>query len=192
MRLRIMSEILSVAVLATPLLGQSNIDDAQKNAWSENIGWTNWRDANGTANGVVVGAASLSGSIWAENGGWINVGNGPGPYANTDGANFGVNMAPNGDLSGFAWGENIGWLNFGWASAADPNRPRFDSGAGRLRGWAWSENDGWVNLDDGTHFVAVASTGNIPTVSEWGLVVMTLLLLTAGTILVKKRHPAIV
>jgi hypothetical protein len=29
----------------------------------------------------------------------------------------------------------------------------------------------------------------VPTVSEWGLVVMTLLLLTAGTIVYTKRHP---
>jgi hypothetical protein len=33
-------------------LAQSNIDPANKFAWGENIGWTNWRDAGGAAQGV--------------------------------------------------------------------------------------------------------------------------------------------
>ena len=42
----------------------------------------NWRDANSTGNGVGVGNDFLSGANWAENAGWINVGDGAGPWDN--------------------------------------------------------------------------------------------------------------
>jgi hypothetical protein len=111
--------------------------------------------------GVNVGANFLSGFIWAENVGWINVGDGtPGngvSYANASGTDFGVNVSSgSGNLTGFAWGEDIGWINFdGGALASPPNPARFDGAAGRLRGYAWGENVGWINLDDATHFVGV-------------------------------------
>ena len=86
--------------------------------------------------------------VWAENIGWINLGHG-GPYANTTGGNFGVNVHPTtGALSGLAWGENVGWVNFSGGSLATPANPaRVDVGDGRLRGYAWGENIGWINLD---------------------------------------------
>lgn len=147
---------------ALPLEAQSNIDPVNKYAWGENVGWTNWRDANGGADGVLVGTTHLSGFIWDENVGWINVGDGSPAsgmhYANTDGTDFGVNVDTNGDLFGFAWGENIGWVNFDTRSKG-AERARLDPVAGRFRGYAWGENVGWINLDDGTHFVVVTPTG---------------------------------
>jgi hypothetical protein len=144
-------------------LAQSNIDPDHKFAWGENIGWTNWRDANGTADGVVVDAAFLFGFIWGENVGWVNVGDGTPAdglhYANVNGTDFGVNLDCNSDLYGFAWGENIGWINFDTRSKA-PNQARYDDVAGRFRGFAWTENRGWINLDDATHFVG-ADTADI-------------------------------
>lgn len=35
------------------LFPQSNIDPANKFGWGENVGWTNWLDADGTTAGVV-------------------------------------------------------------------------------------------------------------------------------------------
>jgi hypothetical protein len=137
---------------------QSNIDPNHKFAWCENTGWSNWRDANGTVDGVVVHDTFLSGYIWAENVGWIKVGNGGGPYSNTDGTNFGVNILLSGDLEGFGWGENIGWVNFDTSGNA-PDQARYDSGVGRFRGYAWGENVGWINLDGSTHFVATVPGG---------------------------------
>ncbi|HEY3242418.1 MAG TPA: hypothetical protein VGM03_03620 [Phycisphaerae bacterium] len=151
------------AATAGTALAQSNIDPPHKFAWGENIGWTNWRDANGAAQGVNVSATFLSGFIWGENIGFINVGDGaPGngvSYANVNGTDFGVNVSSgSGDLSGLAWGENIGWVNFsGGALASPPNPARFDAAAGRLRGYAWGENVGWINLDDALHFVGVVA-----------------------------------
>ena len=54
-----MQRTLHIAVMATALCGavasaQSNIDPDDKFAWGENIGWTNWRDANDTDDGVEV------------------------------------------------------------------------------------------------------------------------------------------
>ena len=158
------SLLIMTALAATVAVGfnlaPSNIDPDHKYSWGENVGWMNWRDAGGGADGVNVGADFLSGHIWGENLGWINVGDGAGPYANTTSADYGVNVLAGGDLEGFAWSENGGWVNFGWAaSTADPNRARYDNGAGRFRGYAWAENDGWVNLDDPTHYVAAESGG---------------------------------
>ncbi len=153
--------VFTLLLVPTATWAQSNIDPANKFAWSENCGWTNWLDANGGTDGVFVDVPGgfLDGFIWGENVGWINVGNGPGPYTNTDGTNFGVNILGDDDLDGMAWGENIGWVNFGWGAAGDlTGRAQFDSGAGRFRGYAWGENIGWINLDDATSYVGIVST----------------------------------
>ena len=168
--------LLITAVMATAAAGywraSSNIDPDHKFSWDENSGWMNWLDADGGASGVVVATDHLSGYIWRENTGWMNVGDGAAPYANTNDTNYGVNILPGGDLDGFAWDENGGWVNFGWAaSTANPDRARFDSGAGRFRGYAWGENDGWINLDDEEHFVGVIACDNIDCL--WGDITTT-------------------
>lgn len=143
------------AVLVAPmLLADSNVAAPRQWAWGENIGWTNWRDANGTTQGVEIYRNShLQGWIWAENVGWINVGNGAAPYTNTTGLNFGINLTPSGPttatMSGFAWGENIGWVNFGpFPPATGVASPTWDYVNHRTNGWAWGENVGWINLND--------------------------------------------
>jgi hypothetical protein len=154
--------VLLVSVVGSVVMAQSNVDPAHKFAWSENIGWTNWRDANEIAQGVNVGATFLMGLIWTENAGWINAGDGtPGAlcgeqpcYANLDGTDFGVNVDVDGTLHGYAWGENIGWINFDTA-ALEENRARFDLCERRFFGFAWGENVGWINLDDAATHVAV-------------------------------------
>jgi hypothetical protein len=150
-----------VSVSASLLLGPSNIDPDHKFSWGENIGWMNWLDANGGADGVFVDSDFLSGYIWLENAGWLNTGDGNGPYGNSDDTDFGVNILPDGDLDGFAWGENIGWINFNTAGHA-PNQARFDFAAGRFRGYAWGENIGWINLDDAVRFIGVIPLSPTP------------------------------
>ncbi len=136
-------------------LAQTNVDSANKYAWGENIGWTNWRDANSGTQGVNidVGGGFLSGYVWAENVGWITTGDGSGPYSNLSGATHGVNIQGDGFLDGFAWGENVGWVNFGTEPTLGADGARVDIPAGRLRGYAWAENVGWINLDDADAFV---------------------------------------
>jgi hypothetical protein len=154
--------LLPVAALAAPVLAQTNISASHEFSWGENIGWMNWRDANGGAQGVRVTATYLSGFVWGENVGWISVGDGTpggaGPrYTNATGDDTGVNILSGGDLAGFAWGENIGWINFDTAAALGSQRARYDSAANRFRGFAWGENVGWINLDDANQFVAVCA-----------------------------------
>ncbi len=153
-------------VLGAGLVGfaiaDSNINDTDKFAWGENVGYLNFRDANGTTQGVQVFTDHLQGYIWGENIGWINVGNGSGPYANTDGTDFGVNIDMSGNLTGYAWGENVGWINFDGGAMATPAQPaRIDQVDSRFRGYAWGENIGWLNLDDSGTFVGVDSTMNL-------------------------------
>lgn len=153
--------LLSGAILSGQAGAQSLIDPNDKHAWSENIGWTNWADADSGGMGVAVFETHLEGYIWAENAGWISVGLGPAngaQYVNANGSDAGVNIDVNGDLFGFAWAENLGWVNFDSRTAlsASGAHARFDRAAGRFRGYAWIANAGWLNLDDAEHFVAVA------------------------------------
>lgn len=141
-------------------LAEPNVDPDHRFAWSENVGWTNWRhDTPNKNDGIVVEETFLSGFVWSENVGWINLGDGfPTDgvhYANTDDTNFGVNLdSKNGNLFGLAWGENVGWINFDTTSFGD-ERARFDECEHRFFGNAWAENIGWINLNDAIHFVAV-------------------------------------
>ena len=154
--------IITTAILLLPVVApaQSNIDPEHKWAWGENIGWTNWYDANDGLDGVIVYPTYLEGFIWAENVGWICVGNGPAggvQYTNETGEDFGVNVGSCGELFGLAWGENIGWINFDGGALAEPPQPAKIDDECRLRGFVWGENVGWINLDDEEHYVAVAA-----------------------------------
>ncbi|MBN8645784.1 MAG: hypothetical protein J0L61_11170 [Planctomycetes bacterium] len=145
---------LAVAVVCG---ADTTVSPVRKWAWGENIGWLNWRDANGGLQGVRHSRSFLSGFIWGENVGWINVGNGApsgGTYANINNTNFGVNVNPDtGECSGFAWGENIGWINFSTVSSLGAQGARYDAFSGRFSGFAWGENVGWINLNDAGQFV---------------------------------------
>ena len=148
--------------LAAAANAQTNIDATNKFAWCENIGWTNWRDAGSPtgAQGALIAGSFLSGFVWGENTGYLNLGDGTptggSAYANVNGLDFGVNILVDSRLGGLAWGENIGWINFGpFASLAAAQQARFDTASARLRGYAWGENIGWVNLDDANHFVGI-------------------------------------
>ncbi len=170
---------LTLAVLAAPVFAQTSVDAINKHSWSEDCGWMNWADAGSLPGqqGVVVHGSYLSGFIWCENIGWVNVGNGVPTddcdghpcYSTSNGSESGVNLDPiTFELSGFAWGENVGWINFSGGALATPsNAARLDTSANRLRGYAWGENIGWINLDvadDGLgKFVGISPSGCDPT-----------------------------
>ena len=149
----------ALALAAPLLIADSNIADVKKFTWAENVGHMNWADANTRMQGVEVyqiGATQyLAGSVWCENIGWVNVGNGGAPYANTTGLDFGVNINPaTGDMTGFAWAENVGWINFGpFPGATLVPSARWNHAAHRTEGYAWGENIGWINLEDAIEFV---------------------------------------
>jgi len=138
-------------VAALHCSAQSTISDPNKFAWSGNTGWMNFRPS--AVDGVITGERFLSGYVWAANTGWIRMGSGTPAngyaFANNSATDYGVNHDGAGNLTGLAWSANTGWVNFGWATANDPNRPRFDLVSGNFSGYAWSANTGWVNLGAG-------------------------------------------
>ena len=159
MNIRILAASIALGLTAAAN-AQSNVDFAHRFAFGENIGFTNWRNANFGTQGVRLHPGFLSGFAFGENVGFINLGdatptNGA-AYSNASGLDFGVNRdQTTGLLSGFAYGENIGWVNFSGGALASPPRPaRYDAIATRLRGFAWGENVGWINLDDANVFVS--------------------------------------
>lgn len=149
----------ALLLASSALVADSYVASGWKHAWAENVGWTNWADANGRTQGVEVyqngPVQYLRGWLWFENIGWASVGNGAAPYLNTSGANHGVNINPTtGDMTGLAWSENAGWINFGPFPPATTAPPaRWDHTNFRSRGWAWSENTGWINLNDAIRYV---------------------------------------
>ncbi len=157
-RFIVCSAVLVVTLSAMTAFAQSNVDPSQSWAWSE-IGWTNWRAVDGGADGVTVHDTMLSGHIWSEAAGWINLGSGTPAdgvhYANVDGLDFGVNFDPaTGTLSGLAWGEQTGWISFDTGTLGSLSAT-FDLCENRFRGYAWGEAVGWLNLDDATHRIAL-------------------------------------
>ncbi len=161
----VVATLTGVWLAPSSAVAQTNVQAAHQNAWGENIGFLDWRDAGSPvgSRGAHLHRSYFSGFVWCENAGYLNLGDGtPGSpsgssYANTAGTDFGVNYNPvTGALSGYAWGENIGWVNFSGGASASPSRPaRFDAGARRLRGCAWGENIGWINLDDAIVYVGI-------------------------------------
>jgi len=152
---------LGLLLPATSVRADSNIDDDAKFAWSENAGWLNWRDANGSADDVrfrrvfndPVNQGYLEGWIWSENLGWINVGDGDGPYPNTDHTNFGVNIRNDALVVGVAWSESVGWINFNTSFFIGADGARFVDN--RFSGFAWSGNVGWILIGDDGVFIEI-------------------------------------
>lgn len=107
----------AIALAPAAFAQTSNIDPSHKFSWGENIGWMNWQGAGSPAGsqGALINPNILSGFVWCENVGYLNLGDGTPAngfaYANLNGTDFGVNLLPDDRLSGFAWGENIGWIN---------------------------------------------------------------------------------
>jgi Bacterial TSP3 repeat len=139
---------------ASPPLTDGTIDATSPYLYGANIGWIHARPS--TDWGVVIGSHACSGFAHSANCGWINFGDASPVngirYANTDGADFGVNHDGAGNLSGLGWAANLGWINFGTDTAGSPratndaNRPRFDLNTGQFAGYAYGANLGWINL----------------------------------------------
>jgi hypothetical protein len=123
----------------------STITATNKFAWGANLGWLDWR--GDTNNGAVIGEYVCSGSIYAANAGWINLGNGSPTngirYQNLGLGDFGVNHDGQGNLRGYAYGANIGWINFESNGA-----PHINLSNGRFTGFVYSANCGWIALSN--------------------------------------------
>ena len=129
------------SLVSLEAIAASNISATDKYAWSENSGWSNFKDTNG---GVTVYSDHLEGYAWAENIGWIRLGKhttgGTHTYVNGSATDYGVNNT-SGTLKGFAWSENAGWIKFD-----DSNGGVTINATGDFNGYAWGENVGWIHF----------------------------------------------
>jgi hypothetical protein len=126
---------LSLCVLDSSSAAE-NIDpasDGSQYAYSENSGWLDGEPLGNGGPGLEVQKGILTGYIWGENIGWINLHPAFGGVVN-DGK---------GRLSGFAWGENIGWINFQPTDGGVTIAPK----TGVFSGFAWGENIGWIQFN---------------------------------------------
>jgi hypothetical protein len=132
----------------------STIDAVNHSAYGGNIGWLDWR--GDVTNGVVIGEYVCSGSIYAANVGWINLGSGSPvngiQYQNNSASDYGVNRDGRGHLRGLAYGANIGWIVFTTNTATGPlpeeDVPRLNLTTGKFDGYVWSANCGWISLSN--------------------------------------------
>ncbi len=162
-----------------------NIDpfnEGLKYAYGENVGWINFKPSQGP--GVTVTLSAVTGYAWGENIGWVNL----------NPANGGVLNDGTGKLSGYAWGENVGWISFAPAGGG----VQIDS-QGYFIGKAWGENIGWISFNStGTTPYGVrtawqgqgqlpTTTEAVPTLTEWGMIIMSVLLGGSGIYLLKRR-----
>lgn len=87
-----------------------------------------------TTNGrdVHVTDTALTGDVWSEKFGWINL----------DPTTAGVTNTQEGVLGGHAWGENAGWINFN-----PTNGGVTINSTGQFVGYAWAQNYGWIKFD---------------------------------------------
>ncbi len=93
--------VLPVASFASETNG--TINSVNKYAWSNQVGWINFKTTNGD---IKISDSGITGYAWNSNYGWINMA----PTSS------GVKVAASGSLSGYAWGTNIGWVNFSGVS----------------------------------------------------------------------------
>lgn len=86
--------------------------------------------------------------------GWIKVGSGTGPYANTGASDWGVNLDAGGNLSGYAQSSQVGWINF------HPTHGQVvvNTGTGQFDGYAWGENVGWIHFKNASPAYGVRTT----------------------------------
>lgn len=107
----------------------------------------------GTAQGNVhVTDTELTGHVWSDYYGWINL----------QPAGYGVTNDGEGNLSGYAWGQNIGWINFNPISSG--TRVTINS-SGIFSGYAWSQYLGWIVFNCSTNNSCGSGTFRVAT--DW-------------------------
>ena len=130
----------------------------------------NWAPTNTTAP-VSISDYHVSGIIWAEDIGWINLA--PTTAMTLDPTHAGVHNDAVGHLSGYAWGEIGSWVNF----SPTHGGVFIDSTTGEFSGYAWVSNYGWMLFDCSKayacvktdwHGAATGTTCNDPTADNYG------------------------
>lgn len=144
----------------------SNVDPDQAISWAPNLGWIHWRPT--ADSGASVGRYIASGHIYAQNFGWIHLGDGTPAngvkYSNTSAEDYGVNVDAAGRLRGFAYSGNIGWIAF-----EDLGAPRVDFVTGAVSGSIHAANAGWITLDGPSEPIRILHFSPAPDIDQDGL-----------------------
>ncbi|MCA9351442.1 carboxypeptidase regulatory-like domain-containing protein [Patescibacteria group bacterium] len=127
------------------------IDDTNRYAWSENLGWVDFGSDEGD---VHVTDDDLRGHAYGETIGWITLN--CESTSSCDDVDYGVDNNGEGTLSGYGWGENVGWVRFD-----PPNGGVTIDDNGIFSGHAWNESSGWIvfncattdSCDDTSYYV---------------------------------------
>jgi hypothetical protein len=132
--------------------------DLDNNSHLDFISW-NLPTSN---NGATVTDTTLSGYIWGESVGWINLS--PSRPLGSPGVR---NSCTTGVLGGYAWGENAGWINFAPTTATGVNQPKINLTTGKITGTVWSQNYGWIQLSSPEAPAATAYDPSLGLVTTW-------------------------
>ncbi len=132
------------SLIAWEFVDAANIMGNQKYAEDSVGGYVNLgvqQDAQSNEiGGITVSSTQVSGQMWSENLGWIEM------QPDTGGVTLSISNGE-GVLDGKAWSEQIGWIHFGtWDD--DPGSGVYIDGDGYFYGVAWSENYGAVSFGD--------------------------------------------
>ena len=114
-----------------------------------------------------VASTNVTGYMWGENIGWINL-----SCRNTYGASctgspggsWGVTNDNAGNLSGRAWAENVGWISFscqnnpGTCAATGSYGVHISTSTGDFSGYAYGENVGWISFSDTSPYAYKVNT----------------------------------
>ncbi|KKU15479.1 hypothetical protein A3A20_02200 [Candidatus Wolfebacteria bacterium RIFCSPLOWO2_01_FULL_45_19] len=122
----------------------TNIDSTFKYAWSDYVGWLDFRASGGD---VIVASSTVTGKAWNSNIGWIYL------DCTTLGScavSFGVTNDGNGTLANYAWNDEVGWLSFNCSDESCTPvdyKVTINTTNGDFSGWAWNDNIGWVSFN---------------------------------------------
>ena len=122
-------------------------DEGQKYAYGETVDWFNFKPTyGGEYYGVKVTETEVTGFVWNQDIGWINL--------NPPGYGVTITLSPDrktGALAGWAWSENTGWISFSCDNTGSCDTVDYgvaiDFTDGRFNGYAWGENIGWINFN---------------------------------------------
>ena len=139
-----------------------NADNSQF-AYGEHAGWVDGEPLGNGGPGVTVSGTNLTGWMYSEASGWINLNCSNNATCGT--VSFGVTHNGAGVLSGYAWGENAGWISFSCqnvpATCAGTGNygVTINAVSGQFSGYAWGENIGWIGFNCQNSPATCAATG---------------------------------
>lgn len=114
---------------------------------------------------VTVTDTELTGYMWGESMGWINLNCANNGTCASSNYKVSVNSTACGvaaPLSGYAWGQTAGWVNFGPFVNSSTQRVTINP-AGEWNGYAWAQNFGWIEWDCS----AAGKAAGKCTVTDW-------------------------